>query len=157
MDTVRRDDASLVRGVRAGDTGLFRELVDRHAAAVFRIVRAAVRQSADAEAPDLRLRVARFYREVGRPGRAIHELRLVRGDPTIERRARVDEMECALLLGRPSEVVEAARDLRFAPGEDGLRARAGNALGDALLRLGNPAGALRAYLGEAFAGEETRR
>jgi RNA polymerase sigma-70 factor (ECF subfamily) len=44
-----RDDAEIVRAVAKGRTELFAELVDRHSAAVFRLVRAAVRQEADAE------------------------------------------------------------------------------------------------------------
>lgn len=44
-----RDDGEIVGAVLAGRTELFAELVDRHAAAVFRLVRAAVRQEADAE------------------------------------------------------------------------------------------------------------
>lgn len=44
-----RDDGEIVRAVIGGRTELFAELVDRHAAAVFRLVRAAVRQEADAE------------------------------------------------------------------------------------------------------------
>lgn len=46
---IRPDDAALVEAVRNGRGERFAELVDRHAAAVFRIVRAAVRQEADAE------------------------------------------------------------------------------------------------------------
>lgn len=46
---MRPDDAEIVRAVLAGRTERFAELVERHAAAVFRIVRAAVRQEADAE------------------------------------------------------------------------------------------------------------
>lgn len=44
-----RDDGEIVRAVVQGRTELFAELVDRHAAAVFRLVRAAVCQQADAE------------------------------------------------------------------------------------------------------------
>ena len=44
-----RDDGEIVRAVIGGRTELFAELVDRHAATVFRLVRAAVRQEADAE------------------------------------------------------------------------------------------------------------
>ena len=42
-------DADVVRAVLAGRTELFRELVDRHAPGVFRIVRSVARQAADAE------------------------------------------------------------------------------------------------------------
>ncbi|MHC4960241.1 MAG: RNA polymerase sigma factor [Planctomycetota bacterium] len=43
------DDRALVLAIRAGRTELFAELVRRHAPAVFRIVRAAIRHGADAE------------------------------------------------------------------------------------------------------------
>ena len=43
------DDGALVQAVRDGRTELFAELVERHAAALGRVVRAAVRQEADAE------------------------------------------------------------------------------------------------------------
>jgi len=43
------DDGKIVRTVLEGRTELFAELVARHAPAVFRLVRAAVRQEADAE------------------------------------------------------------------------------------------------------------
>ncbi|MHC4340875.1 MAG: RNA polymerase sigma factor [Planctomycetota bacterium] len=46
---MRMDDRALVEAVRAGRTELFARLVDRHAAAVFRLIRAAIRQEADAE------------------------------------------------------------------------------------------------------------
>jgi len=46
---MRRDDAALVAAVRQGRSGLFAELVERHAPAVFRIVRSAVNQDMDAE------------------------------------------------------------------------------------------------------------
>lgn len=44
-----RDDGDIVRAVCEGHPELYRELVDRHAPAVFRIVRATVNQEADAE------------------------------------------------------------------------------------------------------------
>jgi RNA polymerase sigma-70 factor (ECF subfamily) len=43
------DDRALVLAIRAGRTELFAELIRRHAPAVFRIVRAAIRHGADAE------------------------------------------------------------------------------------------------------------
>jgi len=43
------DDRRLVEEVRLGSVDCFRTLVERHAAAVFRIARATVRRSADAE------------------------------------------------------------------------------------------------------------
>ena len=43
------DDESLVEAVRGGRTELFADLVDRHAGAVFRLVRAAIRHETDAE------------------------------------------------------------------------------------------------------------
>lgn len=46
---MRRDDAAIVRAVREGRTELFADLVDRHAGAVFRVVRSAVRHGPDAE------------------------------------------------------------------------------------------------------------
>jgi RNA polymerase sigma-70 factor (ECF subfamily) len=46
---MRMDDRELVEAVRAGRTELFAGLVDRHAAAVFRLIRAAIRHEADAE------------------------------------------------------------------------------------------------------------
>ncbi len=46
---MRKDDADLVEAIRAGRRGLFAELVDRHAATVFRLVRAGVNQNMDAE------------------------------------------------------------------------------------------------------------
>ena len=45
----RREDSDLVEAVRAGRTELFADLVDRHAPAVFRVVRASVSHEADAE------------------------------------------------------------------------------------------------------------
>jgi len=46
---VRIDDSSLVRAVLRGDPEPFRELVERHAAAVFRVVRSAASQAHDAD------------------------------------------------------------------------------------------------------------
>jgi RNA polymerase sigma-70 factor (ECF subfamily) len=46
---MREDDRALVEAVRAGQVERFAALVDRHAAAVFRVVRAVVRQAADAD------------------------------------------------------------------------------------------------------------
>ena len=43
------DDKSLVEAVRGGRTELFADLVDRHASAVFRLVRAAIRNDSDVE------------------------------------------------------------------------------------------------------------
>lgn len=43
------DDARVIAAIRAGRTELFSELVDKYAAAVFRIVRSAIRCEADAE------------------------------------------------------------------------------------------------------------
>lgn len=43
------DDAALVEAVLQGRTDAFGDLVTRHAPAVFRLIRAAVRQAADAE------------------------------------------------------------------------------------------------------------
>jgi len=48
-DAMRRDDAQLVEAVRAGTTAAFADLVERHAPAVYRLLRAAVAQPADAE------------------------------------------------------------------------------------------------------------
>lgn len=111
-------------------------------------------------APALRLRVAAILRQAGRPARALHELRQVKGDAALERAARVEEMECALSIGALREVVAAAKGLRFAGREEEeLRRRAAAALGDAWLRLGKPEAALSAYLGEPFDdgdGEATR-
>ena len=44
-----RDDGDIVRAVCEGHPELYRDLVDRHAPAVFRVVRATVGQEADAE------------------------------------------------------------------------------------------------------------
>ena len=49
MTRPRQDDGAIVRAVLAGSPDAYGALVDRHAAAVFRIVRSAVRQQADAE------------------------------------------------------------------------------------------------------------
>ena len=46
---MRESDGALVEAILAGQPELFGELVRRHAASVFRIVRSAVRQEADAE------------------------------------------------------------------------------------------------------------
>jgi len=108
--------------------------------------------------PALRLRVAAILRQAGRPARALHELRQVKGDAALERAARVEEMECALQIGAFREVVAAAKGLRFAADEEEeLRRRAAVALGDAWMRLGKPENALAAYLGEAFDGNEGSR
>ncbi len=46
---MRHDDKQWVEEVRAGRTESFRNLVERHSAAVFRIARSVARQNADAE------------------------------------------------------------------------------------------------------------
>lgn len=49
MKGMRKPDGALVEAVLAGRVGVFAQLVDRHAAAVFRLVRSSVRHEADAE------------------------------------------------------------------------------------------------------------
>jgi len=46
---MRRSDTDLVHAIRAGRREAFGELIDRHAPAVFRLVRASIRNDADAE------------------------------------------------------------------------------------------------------------
>jgi len=46
---IRRDDGAVVRQVLEGRTELFSELVDRHASGVFRLVRSAIGNPADAD------------------------------------------------------------------------------------------------------------
>ena len=46
---MRRDDRTLVEAIRAGQTELYAELVDRHQNSVFRLVRAAIAHTADAD------------------------------------------------------------------------------------------------------------
>ena len=49
MGVMRESDGALVEAILAGHPEMFGELVSRHAASVFRVVRSAVRQEADAE------------------------------------------------------------------------------------------------------------
>jgi len=66
-----RDDGEIVRAVVGGRPELYAELVDRHATAVFRLVRAAVRQEADAEdlAQEVFLASYRGLRKLREPAR----------------------------------------------------------------------------------------
>jgi RNA polymerase sigma-70 factor (ECF subfamily) len=68
---MRMDDGELVEAVRSGRSELFAGLVDRHAASVFRLVRAAIRHAPDVEdiAQEVFLASFRGLKRLRDPGR----------------------------------------------------------------------------------------
>jgi len=93
---MRADDGEIVRAVLAGRTERYAELVERHAPAVFRVVRATVRQAADAEdlAQEVFLQAYRALRRLRDPDRFRGQLLVIaarRAADWVRRRRRGDE------------------------------------------------------------------